>query len=328
MNQFVKARLQLTLWYILLDFVVLLILSLGLYYRQTQDTRDVVLMQNFGGHIPRVLTEEQAEFVGEQMDALNYRFFVNLVMINSAILVAIGIFGYLLADRTLTPISNALKREKEFVSNVSHELRTPITAIQMASEVALRSANRSPDQYRAVLTQSLDESKRMRKMVDELLQITRSEAGGEIVSFNFLDLNEILVSVITELTPIAEQKNLLLVSDLSKDKVMVFGDRNKLKQLLIILVDNAIKYTQAGSIYIKTKSKPRSSVSVRDTGVGISKEDLPHIFEKFYRGDKARTDLEGSGLGLSIANLIAHAHKTHINVESVIGKGSEFSVTF
>jgi signal transduction histidine kinase len=229
----------------------------------------------------------------------------------------------------LSPIVKALKREKEFVANVSHELRTPITAIQTASEVALRTTNRTLDEYRAILHQSLDESRRLRKMVDEMLLLSRSEAGVEKLNMVNVNLVQLISDVVRELTPMAVQKNVELVNESAIQTLEIKGDKNRLKQLFLILVDNAIKYSKSGgSVFLGVNSGLRPSVFIKDQGIGMSKEDQLHIFEKFYRADKTRGKVDGSGLGLSIAHWIVTQHHARINVESELGKGTTFTVTF
>jgi len=208
---------------------------------------------------------------------------------------------------------------------VGHELRTPLTVIK--GNVSLMRRLGCGDEES--LDSIDDEVDRLSRMVGDLLLLARAESGKLPLNRSVLELDTLLLEVLQQTSVLAANRLALRLGEI--DQVLVCGDRDRLKQVLLNLVSNAIKYTPEGGEVVVGLGKEGdlARVSVKDTGSGIPKEDLPHIFERFYRTEKSRTrtkDGKGFGLGLSIAYWIVRHHSGHIEVESTVGEGSTFVV--
>lgn len=222
----------------------------------------------------------------------------------------------------------AFGRQRQFTADASHELRTPLAVIQAESTLALEK-ERTPDEYRKSLELVAQETEYMASIIGKLLFLARSDAGKEPLSIEPVGLKSMLQELEADVQALAREKELQL--DLEQmDDLTVRGDRVKLRQLFLNILQNAVRYTPGGGrITVSLEKRDNTAmVSIADTGVGIAPEHLPHIFERFYRVDKARSRAEGgTGLGLSIAKHIAEAHGGRIDVESHVGKGSTFRVS-
>lgn len=215
----------------------------------------------------------------------------------------------------------------EFLGNVSHELKTPIFAIQGFLETLLDGAMDDKKVNRLFLEKAGRHAGNLNNLVSDLIDISLIEAGEMRLSFRYFSLSNFTNEIIDEQAPFAAQKGLhLLFTPMVKD-VDVYGDKAKLKQVMNNLIQNAIKYTEEGSITVSAAVHGKQvRVVVKDTGPGIAAEHLPRIFERFYRVDRARSRAAGgTGLGLAIAKHILEAHESKIEVMSTVGVGSEFS---
>ncbi|MEW5989274.1 MAG: ATP-binding protein, partial [Chloroflexota bacterium] len=225
-------------------------------------------------------------------------------------------------NQTLERLERLFRAQQRFLADVSHELRTPLTAIRGNLDLIQR--------MRVADAESLGdmraELERMTRLVNDLLLLARAEAGGLPIQKEPVQMDTIFLDVYRQATTLT-RKLQLAVGEV--DQVSILGDADRLKQLLLNLVENAIKYTPPGGTVTMSLSKAdgQAKFQIADTGAGIPEEDLPHIFDRFYRVDKARTRAQGgSGLGLSIAKWIAQAHNGDILVHSELGKGSIFTV--
>jgi heavy metal sensor kinase len=217
---------------------------------------------------------------------------------------------------------------RRFTADASHELRTPLTALRTQVEVALGKPL-PPAELQQLLGSVLEELVRMSRLTDQLLALSRRDAGVEHMSTTPLDLVALVSGVADALQPLAEARGVRLRLD-PEGPVRVAGDEGRLRQVFINLVDNAVKYTPAGGLVtVRVGQQDHAAVvTVADTGVGIPAEHLPHVFERFYRVDKARSRAEGgTGLGLSIARSIAQAHSGQIEMASTPGRGTVCTVT-
>jgi two-component system sensor histidine kinase CiaH len=326
-QKFSNARTSLTLWYELFLFIIVVAFSLVLFATETSNFGRVVIQRNFGNHPPRLLSENELHDLQDQVAELRRSFAVDLIVVDTAILLIGGGLGYILAGKTLEPIKRTFEEQKNFLANASHEFRTPLAAIQTASEVALRSKSKTKEDYRKVLSQTLQESIRLSIIADELLMLSRIDAGIVQLQFTTCDLSEIANEVLGEVQPLISAKKLQVLREIVPH-LKVQGDGHRLKQLILILIDNAIKFTkEQGTVTIRLEKKPKVQLHIIDNGIGIAKKDVPHIFERFYQADTVRGG-NSAGLGLSIAQWIVTAHHAAISVQSVSGKGSDFSVTF
>ncbi len=275
---------------------------------------------------------EQTIFVGKDVTALysglEKATYAQVFLGVVALLIASGI-GYYMAGRTLIPIKEAYEKQKQFAADASHELRTPLAVVMASADLLLADPSIENPFLRQVLEDLKSEVKKMTDLVSDLLMVARSDNNALKVKIQRVDLTEILEQVVRMMKPIAEKKNILLLGEEYRT-VFVNCDEQKIKQLVIILVDNAIKYTTSGgSVLVRFESADESKAvfSVADSGIGIAEEDLGKVFERFYRVDKARSrEMGGNGLGLAIASEIVKLHDGKISVASQLGEGTKFTV--
>lgn len=214
---------------------------------------------------------------------------------------------------------------RRFTADASHELRTPLAVLRTEAEVAMRQ-EMSPEQSRAVLGSVLEECDRLTRLSDQLLTLARQEGESMRKRFGPVSVGELARDVVESLRPLAEAKGLSLRC--TAHDATACGDTNQLRQVLINLIDNAIRYTAQGEIVVTVEARPDAVlVRVTDSGEGIPAEHLPHVFERFYRVDKARSrEFGGTGLGLSIARSIIEAHRGTIEIASTVGKGTTCTI--
>lgn len=237
---------------------------------------------------------------------------------------------YFIAQRTLHELNTAKVfkiNRNEFMGNVAHELRTPIFAIQLSLETLLDGAINDEKVNIDFLNRAFNQTKRLKSLVDDLISIAKFETGMKM-SKRYFGISNVITKTIDEFKGLAENRKVKLHFDPSiANGVSVFGDEERLQQVLVNLIDNAIKYSpENGVVEVSLKVLEKDViVCVKDSGIGIPKKDLPRIFERFYRVDKARSrDVGGSGLGLSIVKHILEAHSSQIKVESEEHQGTKF----
>lgn len=220
------------------------------------------------------------------------------------------------------------RMRSEFVANVSHELRTPITAVKGFSETLLDGALEDRQTTRQFLQIIHDESERLTHLVTDLLELSKIESGHTVFHHSFADLSKLVERTVSRYIHQAEQVGLSLRAELPPGPVRACIDSDRIAQVLVNLVGNAIAYTPHGEVVVTlTETAEEAVLTVSDTGIGIPAEDLPRLFERFYRVDKARARRSGgTGLGLSIVKHIVEGHHGHVTVESQVGAGSTFRV--
>ncbi len=226
----------------------------------------------------------------------------------------------------LERLEAAFSRIARFTADASHELRTPVSLMRTTAELALR-RERGPEEYRQALAQILSELERTSALIEDLLVLARADSGAAAVALERIDLTASLSQACEQGRLLAGAKQIRFEVRLPQGPLDVLGDAPALRRLFLILIDNAVKYTPAGGLVrVSLERIDGAAVAeVADSGIGISEEDLPHIFDRFYRADKARSrDAGGAGLGLSIAHWIAHAHGGAIEARSRVGQGSVF----
>lgn len=228
----------------------------------------------------------------------------------------------------LDAVASAVKEQSQFIADVSHELRTPLTVLRGSLEVSLEE-DRPSEEYRDVIGGALLEVRHLARLSQNLLFLARGQSGRVTLSFANIDLVKLLGETARNIAPAASDRNLNLTVDLPSEPVRAFVDADRLQQVFHNLLENAMRYTEpGGTIHIRLTSVPAEArMEVSDSGIGIPPADLPYVFERFFRSDRARRAYSGgSGLGLSIVRWIVEAHKGVVEVKSELGKGTTFTV--
>ncbi len=230
-------------------------------------------------------------------------------------------------NEMLDRIEEAFRRITQFTADASHELRTPVSLIRTEAELALRRP-RAEAEYQSSLQNILTESERTTGLIEQLLSLARSDSGRETLHFAPVNLGDQLQRVASDWEKVASIRQLQFSVQGAREEILVMADPSALRRLMDILLDNAMKYTPAnGTVRMAlTRENQVAVIAVHDSGAGISSEDQPKIFERFYRADSARASVRGSGLGLAIAEWIVQQHRGSIHVESQMGKGTTFYV--
>src|SRR5271157_5401349 len=231
-------------------------------------------------------------------------------------------------NELLSRLDQTFESMRRFVADASHELRTPISVIRGEADVAL-SQERSSAEYRESLAIILDESRRLSRLVDDLLNLARADAGNVKLQVREFYFNDLLAESCRSVQALAAARSIKLECQCSED-VPFHGDEELLRRLVVNLLDNAIRYTPRGGQVCASLNANGGElrIQVSDTGAGIPPEAVPHVFERFYRGDQARSRQEGGfGLGLAIVKWIAESHKGEVDLASRPGQGSTFTVT-
>jgi signal transduction histidine kinase len=252
----------------------------------------------------------------------------NFVLIAAGIALTTAIFGYLLARLTLAPTRNALESQKLFIGNVAHELRTPLSIIKTNTEVTLFDET-LPKDARDTLTSTVEELDRISDIINNLLSLNVL-VRPEKISFENVDMSVVVEKVLSHLSGLTGRKNLTVTVEKS-EYATVWGNLTALEQVIMNLVKNAANYTQSGGVikvHITPDYRGHIITTVEDSGIGISEEDLLHIFEPFYRAESSRTrGSGGSGLGLAIVSELLKLHRGSITIKSSPGHGTSVAVT-
>ncbi|MGB9552895.1 MAG: sensor histidine kinase [bacterium] len=311
---FQRTRLRLTVFYVALISLILIAFSLALYYSYAR-----TISSDIEGNFT---DQEQELIVSKSLTRLG----ILLVLINSGTLIATGIVSFVLVGETLKPIREAMDRQKQFTADAAHELRTPLTIMRTELEVALG----DPELKKAspLLQSNLEEIERLSGLVENLLLISRMDDPQNRIALEKVDFSQLVRESLERMKPYMERKRLQLCASVPEG-VVLQGDREWLRRLLFNLLKNAVDYNrEEGEISVEIKDQDKGVwLAVRDTGIGIAPEDLPHVFERFYRADKSRSrKIQGTGLGLTIAKSIVEAHRGSIRLKSALGKGTTVEV--
>ncbi|KHD84633.1 sensor histidine kinase [Heyndrickxia ginsengihumi] len=244
-----------------------------------------------------------------------------------------GIFaviaGFILAERALKPIKRSWEKQQQFVSDASHELRTPLAVIQSRAELLLQKPAATIQDQISNISVVLKECRRLTKLVANLLTLARSDSNEIEIEKKEFYLDELLKEITEHFSEVASIQGKEIVLK-SAPPITFIGDRDRIHQLIVILLDNAMKYTdEHGTIQLSCfEEKNHVGLMVKDNGIGIKEEDQVKIFDRFYQVSKSRTKTDSLGLGLSIAQWIVEKHGGKIKVESKFGEGTTFIITF
>ncbi|MFT8323269.1 MAG: HAMP domain-containing sensor histidine kinase [Bacillus sp. (in: firmicutes)] len=259
---------------------------------------------------------------------------LNRLIIIMTIGVVIGsilaiIAGYFLAGKALVPIQKSWEAQQQFVSDASHELRTPLAVIQSRTDLLFQEPEATVQEKAVDISVISKETRRLIKLVTNLLTLARSDSNQMEIKKATFSITNLLTEIIEQYADIAEFQGKRIYSSV-KEPILLMGDKERIHQLLVILVDNSMKFTQeGGEIQLNAIVKTHTvTLLVKDNGIGIPKEEIPKIFNRFYQVEQSRTYAEGTGLGLSIAKWIIGKHDGTIKVESSLGEGTTFEIIF
>ncbi len=245
------------------------------------------------------------------------------------LIVAVIIGSMLISNLAIRPIQKTWQQQLDFTADASHELRTPLAVIQSNLEIVMESDDTATIAEQRKWLENIEwESHRMNELVDALLTLSRADTGSNPPIREELPLSCLANQKIDGFFALAKSKSIQIQVEISEELVL-FADRSKIEQLLTIFIDNALKYMgRPGTILLKaTPTNKGVKIEIRDDGIGIAPDDLSHVFERFYRADKSRSShIMGSGLGLSIAQMIVSEHGGTIGVESTLGIGTSFTI--
>ena len=330
---FKSATFKLTVYYLLIVMAISILFSVVVYAVGSDGIANGIKLQS-----ERIYSEFpvfQANPILKpsiDIERGDHRLLLRLVFFNSVVFIFAGVASYLLAERTLKPIKEAHEQQKRFTSDVSHELRTPLTAIRMEGEVALLNNNLGQKDLRQIIASNLEETVKIENLINGLLRLSRLDSEELQKNFTKIDLNEIVKSAIKTIKPKATTKK-IKINEINNIKIEVSGDKNTLTQMIIILLDNAVKYSPPKKNIDITYSQDNhfKILSIQDFGIGINKDDLAHIFDRFYKADSSRNKQkseESFGIGLSIAKSIAEVHNINIIVSSKVNEGTCVKLVF
>lgn len=338
---FQNARIKLTAWYLLIIMAISLSFSAVIFkmltfemdrFAERQQMRIERELENaaiFPAPPKREGNAQYFTFDPAIMHETKERLLTQLLIINAAIAVISSGLGYVLAGKTLHPIATMLEEQRRFVSDASHELRTPLTALRSSIEVALRDKNLTIQDAKTVLKDNAEDVHTLQTLTDQLLELARLEQNGTKHQHQHVNLQTVAEQAIKRVFPIAKKRNIIIKEHL--ESALTQGNNNTLIDCCVVLLDNAIKYSAKNTtVRITTITEGNDAlIRIEDTGIGISATDLPHIFDRFYRADSARSksNTKGYGLGLSIAKKIIEEHHGNIQVQSTIHKGSTFTIS-
>ncbi|EAZ92184.1 sensor histidine kinase [Crocosphaera chwakensis] len=266
----------------------------------------------------------------EDLEASQHQLLLILSLSAIAAFTLAAVGGYFLTDTAVKPIEEAYDKQQQFTADASHELRGPLTAIKASIDIMRRHPERFQEKDNRKVGAIANATEQMTRLVEDLLFLARAEkkTTKSNPEYSSICLNDLLQKLIDLLEPLAAEKNITLNYQVF-DEVFVMGNPDQLNRLFSNLIYNALNYTsEKGLVLVRlVQHNQLVKVAIEDTGVGIAEEDLPHVFDRFWRVDKARHNSGGTGLGLSIAQAIAYSHQGKITVKSKLGIGTCFQVS-
>ncbi|RAQ94063.1 sensor histidine kinase [Thermogemmatispora tikiterensis] len=322
---FSRARIQLTVIYCVFFFLLIWLASLLFYLAMDQTIGGDALISHFKqqeqqGQHEATIDEQSVLLAGEvTLDQLR----TGLLGLNGGLLLTFPLVVWMLTGRTLKPVQLAHSQQAQFTATVAHELRTPLSILRGEIEVTLRS-ERSLDVYRQTLQSIQEEVEQLHELVEQLLSLARLEQRPSLEVAETVDLTDLLNQVVSVCEQRRRRRHLTILVHLAEESIVVRGQEALLRQAILNLLDNALKYTPAGgTISLELRRSHQSGLLIiSDTGTGIADEDQKHLFERFYRGATARSLSQGYGLGLALVHEIVRLHRGQIIVHSRQGVGT------
>ncbi len=330
-NRIHKGSLKLAGLYLAIIFAISLFFSATIYQLSVQEFDRG--LRGPRGNVERMLPSNLRNDIAQEREELYNdaveRVLVRLIVTNIVILIVGGALSYYLALRTLRPIEEAQEAQNRFTADASHELRTPITAMMTENEVTLMDNKLTLADAKKQLSSNIEELQKLTDLSDGLMRLAGLENAR--LQLTLVSMNNIIASAIERMKQKSDKKHISISTSLSATEVRVRGDEQSLAEALIILIDNAIKYSpEKSKITVGLQhNTTTATITVADTGIGIKASDIPHLFDRFYRADTSRTKqtAHGYGLGLAIAKDIVIKHAGNITVTSTPGSGSVFTIT-
>ncbi len=329
-----SATFKLTLWYLGIIMVLSILFSLALYrlyddQLTTNINRQINAVERLP--LPPQFQTQRDAYIQQLINQFNderTRIVYQLLALNFSTLLVGGGGSYLLAKYTLKPVEDALDAQGRFTADASHELRTPLTAMRAEIEVALRDKQLSASDARELLASNLEEVNKLEALAAGLLRLARFENALDPAGLDVVPVTAIFADAIKRHSTQIERHGIKIETKVADESIQ--GDKTSLIELISILVDNAVKYSPDEST-IKLTARPNGhavTLRVADEGIGIKAADIPHIFSRFYRADRSRSkqNVEGYGLGLSIAKRIIDLHRGEVSVISTPSHGSTFTI--
>jgi signal transduction histidine kinase len=327
---FQSATFRLTAWYLGILMSISVLFSIVLYNVSAHELhndlrRQLPYFQQF--QTDNDFGQGFQGFENQQETDALHRLQLQLILVNLIIMVAAGGASYWLARRSLTPIEEALEAQGRFTADASHELRTPLTAMKSEIEVALRDPKLTAKDTKELLASNLEEIGKLEALSNGLLRLAQHDSRDS-EAFAPVSLAKVAADAVDHMSSSTKRRSIKIFNEV--EPTMVWGDRQHLTEVVSILLDNAVKYSPAKSS-VRLASHVQGNyayLEIHDKGQGISEEDLPHIFDRFYRADTSRSKdkASGYGLGLSIAKKIAEVHGGSIEATSLVGEGSVFTL--
>ncbi len=333
---FKSALIKLTMWYLAAIVGLCLFFSFLLYQLSTREISTGINNQfkrieiDVYGNVVKNHSMTRQINPDDEITLRSHHLFVSLLYFNVFASCIAGIGSYALAKRALEPLEVAHEQQARFTSDVSHELRTPLSAMKTESEVALIDPTLSNEELRSILKSNLEEIDKMQSLTNNLLRISKLENQDLKKLFINVNLDKIVSAARKNNMKSADKKGLVI--NLHADKLQILGNEENLIQAISILIDNAIKYSNHDSSIdlIVRKRKSDAIIEVKDHGIGISSQDMPYIFDRFYRAERSRAKEPGTdngyGLGLPLAKFIIELHDGSITISSNLNKGTNILI--
>lgn len=326
-SEFKKAIILLTIYYTVGVFVILTIFNIMVYVLFANSIREESIESKEHSALEEDEERETNDWLGEEkIREIEDDLARNLLTSDLAILLITLIVSYFISKRTLSPLEESYKKQKIFVGDVAHELRTPLAVMQAGGEVMLLSDRTIPE-YTKFIEETLEEVKRLTTLSNDLLFLVSNNAKTDSL-VSRISLGDVCQRQVDLMNAYANVKNVSLEVSIDKS-VIVMGKSDDLIRLVVNLLKNAVDYNKnGGSVSVCLQKKHGHAVlKISDTGIGIKKDDLSYIFERFYKADNSRKlNASGTGLGLAIVKEIVNDHQGSIKVDSVIGEGTTFEI--